>query len=221
MTASTSLTPTTERVSRALESFAELPDWLAALMRPSRLEDSLRLHVPEIADGRLEIVSCRADQLRAKDDQWHARCRVTVSGDGIDGDEREVVLVGLLYPPQRPDPDPLPSSRLPFGADDYEVSLPDLRVRLATEEADPGLPALGDLTDPDAAANLIEEMLRGGAHPDARVRSATPDIARYKPGSRCTIVYDMTYDPGQENLPDPVIAKTHQGTSINAYLILG
>ena len=211
MTASTSLTPTTDRVSRALESFAELPDWLAALMRPSRLEDSLRLHVPEIADGRLEIVSCRADQLRAKDDQWHARCRVTVSGDGADGDEREVVLVGLLSPPHRPDPDPLPSSRLPFGADDYEVWLPDLRVRLATEEADPGLPALGDLTDPDAAANLIEEMLRGGAHPDARVRSATPDIARYKPGSRCTIVYDMTYDPGQENLPDPVIAKTHQG----------
>lgn len=211
MTAPTSLSPETETVSRALESFAELPDWLSALMRPGGLEQSLRRHVPEIADGRLELVSCRADQLRAKDDQWHARCRVTVSGAGIDGDEHEVVLVGLLHPPGRPDPDPSPSSPLPFGSEGYEVWLPDLRVRLATEEADPGLPALGDLTDPEAAARLIEDMLRGGSHPQARVRSATPDIARYKPGSRCTIVYDMTYEQDTPDLPDPVIAKTHQG----------
>ncbi|MGA8044895.1 MAG: hypothetical protein WCA30_01390 [Dermatophilaceae bacterium] len=232
MTASTSVPSTTEAVSRALESFAELPDWLAALMRPGRLEGSLRRHVAEVADGRLEIVSCRPDQLRAKDDQWHARCRVTIakptpapdsapSGSSTDpadpadpagpADLREVVLVGLLYPPDRAAPDPLPSSRLPFGTEGYEVWLPDLRVHLATEEADPGLPSLGDLTDPEASARLIEDMLRGGGHPEARVRSATPDIARYKPGSRCTIVYDMTYESDTPGLPDPVIAKTHQG----------
>src|SRR5690606_26978891 len=73
------ITTNTGTVSVALESFAELPDWLAALMRPNRLADSLRRHVPEIADGRLEIVSCRADQLRAKDDQWHVRCRLSVA----------------------------------------------------------------------------------------------------------------------------------------------
>src|SRR5690606_6929720 len=203
----------------------ELPDWLAALMRPNRLADSLRRHVPEIADGRLEIVSCRADQLRAKDDQWHVRCRLSVarsepsgsepvsgsepSGSEPSGSEpsaqtREVVLVGLLHPPGRPDPDPIPSSALPFGTDGYELWLPDLRVHLATEEADPGLPALGDLTDPDAAARLIEGMLRQGAHPSARVRSATPNVARYKPGSRCTIVHDIDYEPGAEGLPNPV-----------------
>src|SRR5690606_20352510 len=169
-------------VRRALESFAELPDWLAAPMRPNRLEDSLRRHVPEIADGRLEIVACRPDQLRAKDDQWHARCRVTVSGTEDHSDLREVVLVGLLYPPERPAPDPLPASSVPFGTDFYELWLPDLRVQLATEQADPGLPALGDLTDPEASARLIEGLLRNGAHPTARVLSATPNIARYKPG---------------------------------------
>lgn len=217
------ITTNTGTVSVALESFAELPDWLAALMRPNRLADSLRRHVPEIADGRLEIVSCRADQLRAKDDQWHVRCRLSVARSEPSGSEpsgsgsepsaqtREVVLVGLLHPPGRPDPDPIPSSALPFGTDGYEVWLPDLRVHLATEEADPGLPALGDLTDPDAAARLIEGMLRQGAHPSARVRSATPNVARYKPGSRCTIVYDIDYEPGAEGLPNPVIAKTHQG----------
>lgn len=224
-------TTTTGAVSVALESFAELPDWLAALMRPGRLEESLRRHVPEIAAGRLDIVWCRADQLRAKDDQWHARCRVTVSGPAHPGHpehpehpahpehhenpeppvSREVVLVGLLHPPGRPDPDPLPVSALPFGSDGYEVWLPGLRLHLATEEADPGLPALGDLTDPDASARLIEGMLRDGAYPSATVLSATPNVARYKPGSRCTIVYDVVYEPGADDLPNPVIAKTHQG----------
>src|SRR5690606_9816748 len=114
-------------------------------------------------------------------------------------------------PPERPAPDPLPASSVPFGTDFYELWLPDLRVQLATEQADPGLPALGDLTDPEASARLIEGLLRNGAHPTARVLSATPNIARYKPGSRCTIVYHVVYEPNPENLPDPVIAKTHQG----------
>lgn len=212
-----------DSVSAALESFAELPDWLAALMQPDRLQDSLRRHVPEIADGRLNLVSCRADQLRAKDDQWHARCRVTVvdatvvDASVVDATvvaavPREVVLVGLLHPPGRSDPDPLPSSRLPFGADGFELWLPDLRLHLATEDADPGLPALGDLTEADVAARLIEEMLRDGLHPSAKVRSVTPSIARYKPGSRCTIVYAVDYEPGaDDDLPNPIIAKTHQG----------
>lgn len=208
----TTTAPITDSVSAALARFAELPDWLSALMQPGRLEESLRRHVPEISDGRLQVVACRADQLRAKDDQWHARCRVTVvSATAGDGEPREVVLVGLLLPPGRLDPDPLPSSTVPFGAEGYELWLSDLRLRLAAEEADPGLPALGDLTDPEAAARLIEDMLREGLHPTARVRSASPTVARYKPGSRCTIVYDVVYEEGTPDLPNPVIAKTHQG----------
>ena len=70
-------TTTYDEAIEALAPFAELPDWLAALMRPHRLEESLRRHVPELTDGTLTLLSCRADQLRAKDDQWLARCRVT------------------------------------------------------------------------------------------------------------------------------------------------
>jgi hypothetical protein len=201
----------TDPVRVALGSFAELPDWLAALMRPGRLEDSLRRHVEEIAEGRLELVSCRADQLRAKDDEWRARCRVTVATPGASEDVREVVLVGLLHPPDRTAPDPLPRGGVPFGGESYEVWLADLRVHLRTEEADPGLPALVDLSNPAAAARLIEEMLRVAGHPTATVASATPNIARYKPGSRCTIVYDVAYEHDGAGLPNPVIAKTHEG----------
>src|SRR5690606_4476265 len=125
-----------------------------ALMLPGRLEDSLRQHVPEIADGRLVMVSCRADQLRAKEEQWHARCRVTVAPADHPGGQREVVLVGLVHPPDHPGPDLLPTGDRPFGTLGYQVWLPDLRAHLSTEDADPGLPALGDLTDPHAAARL-------------------------------------------------------------------
>jgi Ser/Thr protein kinase RdoA (MazF antagonist) len=37
-----------------------------------------------------------------------------------------------------------------------------------------------------------------------------PDVVRYKPGSRCTIVYRMRYRDGAPG-PDPLVAKTHQG----------
>ena len=73
-------TTTHDEAIDALEPFAELPDWLAGLMRPGRLEESLRRHVPELADGRLSLVECRADRLRAKDENWLARCRVIVTG---------------------------------------------------------------------------------------------------------------------------------------------
>ena len=207
----------------ALAPFAELPDWLAAPMRPDRLEESLRRHVPELTDGTLTLLSCRADQLRAKEDQWLARCRVTLTtppttadtdtdtDTGTDGQTREVVLVGVLHHPHQGDPDPLPHTQARFGEPGYQVWLPDLRLHLAQEETDPGLPSLGDLTDPHASARLIETMLRQGNHPHAHITTSTPTIARYKPGSRCTIVYDLIYDPPAPTLPNPVIAKTHQG----------
>ncbi len=121
------------------------------------------------------------------------------------------MLVGVLHHPHQGDPDPLPHTQARFGEPGYQVWLPDLRLHLAQEETDPGLPSLGDLTDPHASARLIETMLRQGNHPHAHITTSTPTIARYKPGSRCTIVYDLTYDPPAPTLPNPVIAKTHQG----------
>jgi hypothetical protein len=194
----------------ALGPFGEIPDWLAGLMRPGRLEASLKAHVPELRDGRLALVECRADQLRAKEDSWLARCRAVVAASG--NDPVEVVLVGELYPPTRPDPDlPLAGAEVGFGEPGHEVFLPDLRVHLRTEEEDPGLPSLGALSEPEASARIIERMLRASGYPEATVASSTPNVLRYKPGSRCTILYDLTYDPPSARLPRPVVAKTHQG----------
>ncbi len=208
----------------ALEPFAQLPDWLAAPMVPGRLEASLRAHVPELRDGRLELLECRADRLRAKEASWLVRCRAVVAaptsatGEGKPaekGDAVEVVLVGELIPPTRPDPFPPggapPAVSVGFGQPGYELVLPDLRLRLRVEDEDPGLPSLGALTDPGASARIIQRLLRAGAYPTATVVSSTPNVVRYKPGSRCTIVCDLAYDPPSSRFPNPVVAKTHQG----------
>ncbi|WP_043499684.1 hypothetical protein [Georgenia sp. SUBG003] len=205
------MTTTTDAAVTALAPFAVLPDWLAAPMRPGALERSLRRHVPELAVGRLRLVDCRTDRLRAKGDQWLTRCRAWVARDDAAGGEPvELVLAGTLRPPGAPEP-ALTGADVPFGQPGYEVYLPDLRLHLAVEEADPGLPALAGLADPEASARLIERMLREGGYPQARVASSTPHVVRYKPGSRCTIVYDVAYDPPSPELPCPVVAKTHQG----------
>ena len=207
-------TTTYDEAIDALGPFAELPDWLAVLMRPGRLEASLRAHVPELGDGRLTLLECRADQLRAKEASWLARCRAVVAApaSGPEAQPVEVVLVGDLRPPTRSAPAlPLPGSAVAFGEPGYEVYLPDLRLHLHSQAEDQRLPSLGALSEPEASARIIERMLREGGYPEATVASSTPTVVRYKPGSRCTILYDLTYDPPSSALPNPVVAKTHQG----------
>lgn len=197
---------------RALQPFADLPDWLAALMQPGRLQSALRRQVPELADGRLELLDGRSDRLRAKGDEWLARCRVTVARPG--GEPREVVLVGQLVPPGRTSLGP-PSPRATDRAFDpgWRVQLPELGLFLRVQETDEALPALAVLLDAQAAARTIESCLQAGAYPGVVVTSCVPNVVRYKPGSRCTIVYEMHYasEGSGRRLPDPVVAKTHQG----------
>lgn len=205
-------TPEAPDVVDALQRFAVLPDWLSAVMRPQRLEASLRRWVPELADGRLQLVESVTDRLRAKDEDWLVRCRVRVAEPGAAA--REVVLVGTLTAPARRVPGPgaaPPGGVVPFGSPGWHGDLDDLGLHLRVQDSDEGLPALAALLDPQAAAGLIQRCLRAGARPDATVEACTPRVVRYKPGSRCTIVYRVRYAGTPADLPDPVVAKTHQG----------
>lgn len=193
----------------ALEPFGSLPDWLAEALRPDRLADSLRRHVPRLAEGAPALVRAETDQLRAKGERWLVRCLLDLAWP--DGAARQVALVGELHPPHRLDVQPPATDTVAPGEAGWRVWLPDLRLELTSEESDVDLPSLGDLVDPAASARLIEDLLRRGAYPSARVAASRPTVARYKPGSRCTIVYDVAYDPSSATLPTPVIAKTHQG----------
>lgn len=195
----------------ALEPFGTLPEWLAAVMRPERLTASLRRHLAELDGAGSRLLDAETDQLRAKGDRWLVRCVLQLAGPE-DVPSREVALVGELSPPGRePSAPPRPDGGTAPGDPGWATWLPDLRLALRSEEGDVALPPLGDLVDPTASARLIEEMLSEGAYPAARVATSAPTVARYKPGSRCTIVYDITYDPPSSRLPNPVIAKVHQG----------
>ena len=205
------VTTVQEEADVALEPFGTLPEWLAAVMRPEQLSQSLRRHLTELDGDGSMLLDAQTDQLRAKGDRWLVRCVLQLAGPE-DLPSREVALVGELYPPDRePSVSARPESGTAPGDPGWATWLPDLRLALRSEVGDVALPSLGDLVDPAASARLIEEMLSDGAYPAARVASSAPTVARYKPGSRCTIVYDITYDPPSSQLPSPVIAKVHQG----------
>jgi hypothetical protein len=190
----------------ALEAFAELPEWLAEVMVPGRVADALRRAVPELSGPELRLTGAEVDRLRAKGEEWHVHCRVALV-DG--GRPRDLVLVGRLLPTGAADPaEPPAAAPARFGEPGWRGYLPDLRLHLEVEDADAALPALPALVDADAAAAVLQQSLRSAGH-DAEVAGCVPEVVRYKPGSRCTIVYRMQYRNGHG--PDPLVVKTHQG----------
>jgi hypothetical protein len=207
-----------DAVMAALQGFAAIPRWLSAFMEPHRLKNSLRRAVPELADGRLTLLECIPQRLRAKGDQWLARCQVTVAAP--DGSRRDVVLVGRVVPPtEDAAPGHIPRElRVAFGEPGWQCYLAGIRLWLQVQPADTALPALPKLTDPVAAAQLLGRCLAGAGHRGVQVLDCTPQVVRYKPGSRCTIVYQMRYrqdadgtDAADRARLNPLVAKTHEG----------
>jgi hypothetical protein len=188
----------------ALEEFAELPDWLAAVMAPGRVAEALRRAVAELPGPPIEVIGAEVDRLRAKGDTWQVHCRVSAVRDG---QPEDLVLVGQLLPPGAQPPPESPVA--PFGEAGWSCYLDDLRLHLVVEVADAALPALPSLVDADKAVEVLQRSLRDAGH-DVDVVGCVPDVVRYKPGSRCTIVYRMQYRDGAPG-PDPLVAKTHQG----------
>ncbi|HEY6932503.1 MAG TPA: phosphotransferase [Marmoricola sp.] len=198
-----------ERVIDRLATFKSLPEWLAAPMRPERVAQSLVQHVPELADGRVRLLDCAADRLRAKGTEWLVRYSIRVA-DASMGAVRDVVLVGNLWSPLA-EAAPATADGRPFGRPGWACWLPDLRLALRAQAMDEALPALPRLTEPAAVAELLEPLVRATGHPDASITACEPVVVRYKPGSRCTVVVQVSYAPGRSTPPSPIVVKTHQG----------
>ena len=200
-----------EKVIESLGPFATIPEWLAAPIQPARVAESLRTQVPELASGQVVLEGCSADRLRAKGSEWLVR--YTLSLAGPEGRQQECVLVGRLFGPRESLPAAPEAGSAVFGEPGWGCLLPDLRLELQTQTADHALPALPSLVDPAAAAEMLQPLLRRAGYPDATIASCDPVVVRYKPGSRCTVVVDLTYaDPSAGRPPpSPVVVKTHQG----------
>ena len=204
----------TESVIAPLDTFATLPDWLAAGMNGERVLASLQRQVPELAEGRPQLLSCWPQRLRAKGEEWLARYQLTVADPGAE--PRNVIVVGNLYAPSADLPTGTGDANgggAAFGEPGWTCWLDDLRLELAVETADPALPALQDIVDPVAARELLQQVVVKAGYHDASVTAARPNVVRYKPGSRCTVVVEVDYDQanGYQPGPDPIVIKTHQG----------
>lgn len=196
--------------SDKLQHFATLPDWLTAIADQDRVRDALARSVPEFATGALTLQSCDVKRVRIKKDRWTAMYQLTIAGL-----PQEVKLRGTLFPPGQPEPERVSSSG-GVGSEGWHLYLPELRLALEAQPPDEALPSLPRLTDPAAARDLLEESIRAAspAYRDIQIQACRPKVMRYKPGSRCTILYHLEYAADQavgHEWPDIVVAKTYQG----------
>ena len=197
-------------VSDKLQRFATLPEWLYAIADPDTVRAAVERGIPEIASGALTLKGCDVKRVRIKKDRWTAMYQLTIAEL-----PQVVKLRGTLIPPGQAEPDRgVPTVGL--GTEGWRFYLPELRLDLESQPPDEALPSLPRLTDPTAARELLESSIRAGspAYQDLHIQSCEPKIMRYKPGSRCTILYRLEYADNQaasQNWPDVVVAKTYQG----------
>ena len=202
-----------------------LPDWLLASLQGERIISALRLYVPEIASGDWSIQSCRIKRLFLKDDSGHWEGTYDLTGrPARTGLEQKIRLHGRLTAPWFEETTPLESNSGSFGSPDWRCFLPELCLLLQTEEPEKELAAVSQLTDPEHSRALLEEVLRehGRLGAGQSLASCTPRILSYKPGSRCTIRYELEYSPPPDSslrAPQELVGKIYRkkGKSQNAY----
>jgi hypothetical protein len=199
------------------------PTWLANAVKPNLIRGALLRHAPEFASGQLRLRHCEVKRLRLREEKgvWSGIFLLAV--DGLRAGLSQVVPVrGTLLPPGMTEP-AAGTDGATFGREDWHCYLPELRLDLRAEPPEAELAALPQLTDPEQARALLEASIRvqSPAYRDLRLQACHPEVMRYKPGSRCTIRYQLEYppsQPGTSNGPPLVVAKTYKGDKgLHAY----
>lgn len=204
-----------------LSRLGTLPAWLSAIAQPQQVFESLTRSVPVFASGALRLEACTPKRLRFKPHRWSALYDLNVQDARSNAPATKTTIRAILIPPGQAEPDPA-GNRGAFGTGDWHWCLPDLRLELEMQPPETELAAFPDLTDPVRARVLLEESIRASAtdYRNIRIRSVSPQIMRYKPGSRCTVLYRLEYptESSDRRLPDIVVAKTYHGSKgKNAY----
>lgn len=199
---------------RGLDQFAALPGWLSAATDPGQLVRALARAVPAIASGELAVEDCDIGNVRMKRDVWTGVYTLTVrrreGGTGV------IALRGTILPPGSVPPPIAAGAGPALGAEGWRAYLPELGVALEPQPPDAALPSLPILTDPEQARELLERSIRaaGPAYHDLRIEACVPKVMRYTPGSRCTLLYRLSYPAGLaegRGWPELVVAKTYRG----------
>jgi hypothetical protein len=207
-----------------LKQFSNLPDWLASIKNHDRTYRVLARDIPEIADGRIILKKCKIGHMQYGEGVWQNRCTVKFRIPG-EPDDKTIELNGILYPPGSILADHAIVEGV-FGMDGWHAVLPELNLELSTLKPETELAAFGLLTDPAKSREFLERSLRSAApaYHNIQIQSCDPQIVRYKPGDRCTILYRLQYTsdtPLDVHAPALVVAKTtRQEKERNAFASL-
>ncbi len=207
-----------------LSQFAALPAWLNAATDPEQVSRALARAVPELASGALTI-SVQIKSVRIARAAWTGVYTLTLTERPGAG-QRVVTLRGTILPPGRPAPPSVDGAAdsQAFGAAGWRSYVPELRIAFEMQPPDDtALPSLPILTDAEQARAVLERSIRAAApaYADLRIESCAPKIMRYTPGSRCTVLYRLSYPAGASrgrDWPEIVVAKTYKdGRGKHAY----
>ena len=196
-----------------LQAFRELPEWMMAARDPDRICAALSHAIPEFHSGQLILHQCDSSNVRYKDENWSGFYELTVSQPG-ESSTRTINLQGILSAPHVNSGRPLVVEDA-LGSKDWHAFVPALNLELWTKKPEGVLSALEMLTDPEQSREYLMSRIRSGSphYQDLQIQTSHPKVARYKPGSRCTIVYQLDYPSGtdaHERWPELVVAKTYR-----------
>ena len=196
-----------------LQAFRELPDWMMAARDPERICAALSQAIPEFQTGELILKECDSSNVRYKGENWQGFYELTVSKPG-ELSTSMINLQGVLSAPSVHAGRPLLVENA-LGSKDWHAFIPALNLELWNKEPESVLSSLDLLTDPEQSREYLMSRIRAGSptYQDLQIQASHPKIARYKPGSRCTIVYHLDYPPGadvNQRWPELVVAKTYR-----------
>jgi thiamine kinase-like enzyme len=213
MSGTTRLTPQEQdaAIPIGLKQFSNLPDWLASLKDHDRTYRVLSREIPEIANGSVILKKWKIGHMLLKDGVWQNRCILKVGVLDEPG-ERTIEFNGILFPPGSLSIDQ-PVVEGFFGVEGWHAIFPELNLELRTPEPETELESVGLLMDPETSREFLERSLRGASpvYRSVHIQSCKPEIIRYKPGDRCTILYHLEYAPDmpvESYGPAIVVAKT-------------
>jgi hypothetical protein len=200
-------------ILEGLRTLQDLPDWMMAARDPDRICAALSQAIPEFRSGQLVLHECDTSNVRYKGENWSGFYELIVSKPGESG-TTQINLDGILSPPGVF----LNRSLLVenfLGSDDWHAVIPALHLELWTKKPEAVLSSLDMLVDPEQSRQYLMSRIRAGspAYENLQIQASHPKIVRYKPGSRCTIVYHLDYPTvsgTDDRWPELVVAKTYR-----------
>jgi hypothetical protein len=194
-----------------LQTFRHLPDWMMAARDPERICAALSQAIPEFVSGNLILRECDSSNVRYKSENWKGFYELTVSNPGEENTSM-INLDGVLSAPDVNANRPLLVEHA-LGSEEWHAYIPALNLELWPKKPEGVLSALEMLTDPKQSRQYLMDRIRAASptYQDLQIEASHPKIVRYKPGSRCTIVYNLDYPRGADHRwPELVVAKTYR-----------